>query len=387
MGPLAGLRIVELAGIGPGPMAAMLLADLGATVLRVDRPQDAGLGIPRPLRYNPLLRNRETLRVDLKSEQGQALVLRLIEEADGLIEGFRPGVAERMGLGPDICLQRNPRLVYGRMTGWGQTGPMAQAAGHDLNYIALTGVLDLIGRSGQPPTPPLNLVGDFGGGALYLALGMLAAILEAKRSGQGQVVDAAIVDGTASLATSAFGMQAAGLLDARRGHNVLDSGAPYYDVYECADGKWVSVAPIEGKFYRELLERLGLDQAEVGRQDDRNDWVRAKVALGKRFKERTRDEWCALLQGTDACFAPVLTLEEAPAHPHLRARGTFVEVDGVVQPAPAPRFSRTVPAQPRPPRPASREGAMTALTDWLGATQACEWQDVLVADPPAAARP
>lgn len=387
MGPLAGLRIVELAGIGPGPMAAMLLADLGATVLRVDRPQDAGLGIPRPLRYNPLLRNRETLRVDLKSEQGQALVLRLVEEADGLIEGFRPGVAERMGLGPDICLQRNPRLVYGRMTGWGQTGPMAQAAGHDLNYIALTGVLDLIGRPGQPPTPPLNLVGDFGGGALYLALGMLAAILEAKRSGQGQVVDAAIVDGTASLATSAFGMQAAGLLDARRGHNVLDSGAPYYDVYECADGKWVSVAPIEGKFYRELLERLGLDQAEVGRQDDRNDWVRAKVALGKRFKERTRDEWCALLQGTDACFAPVLTLEEAPAHPHLRARGTFVEVDGVVQPAPAPRFSRTVPAQPRPPRPASREGAMAALGEWLGTEQAGLWQGVLAADPPAETSP
>ncbi len=386
-GPLAGLRIVELAGIGPGPMAAMLLADLGATVLRVDRPQDAGLGIPRPLRYNPLLRNRETIRVDLKSAQGQALVLRLIEEADGLIEGFRPGVAERMGLGPDLCLQRNPRLVYGRMTGWGQTGPMAHAAGHDLNYIALTGVLDLIGRPGQPPTPPLNLVGDFGGGALYLALGMLAAILEAQRSGQGQVVDAAIVDGTASLATSFFGLQAAGLLDARRGHNVLDSGAPYYDVYECADGKWVSVAPIEGKFYRELLERLGLGEAEVGRQNDRDDWVRAKVALGKRFKERTRDEWCALLQGTDACFAPVLTLEEAPAHPHLRARQTFVDVDGVVQPAPAPRFSRTVPPQPRPPQPASREGAMAALTDWLGAAQASEWQDILVADSPAAPAP
>ncbi|MGG4053954.1 CaiB/BaiF CoA-transferase family protein [Delftia tsuruhatensis] len=386
-GPLAGVRIVELAGIGPGPMAAMLLADLGATVLRVDRPQDAGLGISRPLRYNPLLRNRETIRVDLKDPKGQALVLRLIEEADGLIEGFRPGVTERMGLGPEVCLQRNPRLVYGRMTGWGQTGPMAQAAGHDLNYIALTGVLDLIGRPGQPPTPPLNLVGDFGGGALYLALGMLAAMLEARSSGQGQVVDAAIVDGTASLATSLFGLQAAGLLDARRGHNVLDSGAPYYDVYECADGKWVSVAPIEGKFYRELLERLGLDPAALGGQNDRNDWTQAKVALAKRFKERTRDEWSELLQDTDACFAPVLTLEEAPAHPHLRARETFVEVDGVVQPAPAPRFSRTVPAPPRAPRPASREGAMAALTDWLGLEQAGVWQEVLAADPPAPADP
>jgi len=377
MGPLKGIRIVELAGIGPGPMAAMLLADLGATVLRVDRPVDAGLGIPRPLRYNLLLRNRQEMALDLKDPAGRELVLRLVQEADGLIEGFRPGVTERMGLGPDACWARNPGLVYGRMTGWGQQGPLAQSAGHDLNYIAVTGVLDLIGREGQPPTPPLNLLGDYAGGALYLALGMLAALLEARSSGTGQVVDAAIVDGTASLATSFFGLSAAGLLQPGRGRNVLDSGAPFYDVYACADGLWVSVAPIEGKFFHDLLQRMGLDTQDLGAQNDRSHWPQLRAALAQRFKTRKRDEWCALLDGTDACFAPVMSAQEAPTHPHLQARGTFVEVDGVVQPAAAPRFSRTAPPAPRAPQASSAESAMQALRDWIGEDEALQWQPLV----------
>ncbi len=377
MGPLKGIRIVELAGIGPGPMAAMLLADLGATVLRVDRPVDAGLGIPRPLRYNLLLRNRQEMALDLKDPAGRELVLRLVQEADGLIEGFRPGVTERMGLGPDACWARNPGLVYGRMTGWGQQGPLAQSAGHDLNYIAVTGVLDLIGREGQPPTPPLNLLGDYAGGALYLALGMLAALLEARSSGTGQVVDAAIVDGTASLATSFFGLSAAGLLQPGRGRNVLDSGAPFYDVYACADGLWVSVAPIEGKFFHDLLQRMGLDTQDLGAQNDRSHWPQLRAALAQRFKTRKRDEWCALLDGTDACVAPVMSAQEAPTHPHLQARGTFVEVDGVVQPAAAPRFSRTAPPAPRAPQASSAESAMQALRDWIGEDEALQWQPLV----------
>lgn len=381
-GPLAGIRIVELAGIGPGPMAAMLLADLGATVLRVERREDSNLGIPRPLRYNTLLRSRQSLALDLKDPESVALVLRFVEEADGLIEGFRPGVTERMGLGPEVCLARNPRLVYGRMTGWGQSGPLAQSAGHDLNYIALTGVLDLMGRAEQPPTPPLNLVGDYGGGALYLALGMVAAMLDARRCGQGQVVDAAIVDGAASLATSFYGLQAGGLLDARRGHNVLDSGAPYYDVYECADGQWVSVAPIESKFYRDLLVRMGLEDVQPGAQNDRTAWACTKVALARCFKTRTRDEWCTLLEGTDACFAPVLSLQEAVEHPHLRDRGTFVDVDGVMQPAPAPRFSRTSCAKPTPPSRPSEQGGLTAVAEWLGESEAQRWQSVVLRNAP-----
>ena len=371
-GPLRGLRIIELAGIGPAPFAAMLLADLGATVLRVDRPEPAQLGIQRPLRFNLLLRNRQTLAVDLKSEAGRALVLQLIEQADGLIEGFRPGVAERLGLGPEDCLGRNPRLVYGRMTGWGQQGPLATAAGHDLNYIAVTGVLDGIGRPGQLPTPPLNLVGDFGGGGLYLALGMLAAMLESRHSGQGQVVDAAIVDGTASLATSLFGMHAAGLWG-ERGTNVLDGGAPFYDVYACADGKCISVAPIEPKFYAELCRLLGVAPEALGAQDERATWADTKARLARLFATRTQAEWCALLEGTDACFSPVLTVDEAVRHPHLKARGTFVSVDGVAQPAPAPRFSRTPNAQPRPPETASREASAAALADWLGHERAGVW--------------
>jgi alpha-methylacyl-CoA racemase len=279
-----------------------------------------------------------------------------------LIEGFRPGVMERLGLGPDACLGRNPRLVYGRVTGWGQHGPLAQAAGHDLNYIALTGALHSIGRRGAPPTPPLNLLGDYAGGSLYLALGLLAAIIEARQSGAGQVVDAAMIDGAASLMTSPYGLHAAGLMSLERGTNTTDSGAYYYDVYECADGKWISVAPIEGRFHAELLRLIGVDPAQIGEQRDRASWERARAVLAAAFRRRTRDEWCTLLEGSDACFAPVLTMAEAPGHAHMRARETFVDIDGVVQPAPAPRFSRTAPGRPTPPEAPE---AGRALAGWL----------------------
>jgi crotonobetainyl-CoA:carnitine CoA-transferase CaiB-like acyl-CoA transferase len=369
MGPLSGLKIVELAGIGPGPMCAMLLADLGATVLRIDRTTPSGLGMPRPLKYDLLLRNRPVLALDLKQKSAVELVLRLLEKSDALIEGFRPGVMERLGLGPESCFARNKRLVYGRMTGWGQEGPLAQAAAHDLNYIALTGALHAIGRQGQPPTPPLNLVGDFGGGALYLAFGIMCALFEANRSGQGQIVDAAIVDGTASLMTSFFGTYGAGLSTDARGTNATDSGSHFYDVYQCADGKFVSLAPIEAKFHAELLRRLEIDPASVPAQWDKTGWPRMKALLAERFRTRTRDEWSALLEGTDACFAPVLSPAEAPGHPHIAARGTFIEVDGVVQPAPAPRFSRSVPETPKPPRPADAEAAEAILAPWLDAEE------------------
>jgi len=366
MGPLAGIKIVELTGIGPGPMCAMLLADLGATVLRIDRPEPSDLGVPRPLRYDLLLRGRKCLAVDLKHPDGKALVLRLIERADTLIEGFRPGVTERLGLGPADCLARNPRLVYGRVTGWGQEGPLAQAAGHDLNYIALAGAAHAFGRRGQAPTPPLNLIGDFGGGALYLAFGVVCGILEAQRSGRGQVVDTAMVDGAASLMTAFFGMMAAGLGSHERGTNILDTGAHFYEVYECADGRWISVAAIEGKFYSELLRRLDIDPATLPAQMDREHWPEAKSRLSALFKTRTREEWCGLLEGTDACFAPVLTTDEAPEHPHNKLRGTYVEIDGIVQPAPAPRFSRTVADLPIPPQhPAGAKDADAILADWL----------------------
>ena len=362
MGPLKGMKVIELAGIGPGPMCAMLLADLGATVLRVDRKEPIDLGTPRPLKYNLLLRNRKSIALDLKQPAAVDLVLRLVSDADGLIEGFRPGVVERLGLGPDACFARNPRLVYGRMTGWGQSGPLAAAAGHDINYIALAGALHSIGRKGEPPTPPLNLLGDYAGGSLYLAMGMLAAVIEARQSGKGQVVDAAIVDGTASLMTSAFGLYAGGLMSLERGTNASDSGAYFYDVYECGDGKLVSVAPIEGRFHAELLRRMGINAEEIGEQRDKQNWARGRAVLAKAFKTRTCAEWCTLLEGTDACFAPVLTMAEAPQHEHLRARETFVEVDGIVQPAPAPRFSRSVPEKPAAPEPPDPE---RALAGWL----------------------
>lgn len=366
MGPLHGCRIVELAGIGPGPFAAMLLADMGAEVVRVDRPSRGGapdLGISVPRTYSTLLRSRRSARVDLKDPAGTEVVLRLIESADALIEGFRPGVTERLGLGPDVCLARNPRLVYGRMTGWGQDGPLASAAGHDINYIALAGALHSIGPAGGPPIVPLNLVGDFGGGGVYLALGLLAGIIEARTSGLGQVVDAAMVDGAASLMASAYGMHGAGLHGDERGTNLIDGGAFYYGTYETADGRFVAIGSIERRFYDELLAVLELDPADIPDRDDRVRWPEHRERLAAVFRTRTRDEWTKRMEGTDVCYAPVLDLHEAPEHEHNRARGTFVEVDGVVQPAPAPRFSRTASAIQAPP---CSPGADTAevLADW-----------------------
>jgi crotonobetainyl-CoA:carnitine CoA-transferase CaiB-like acyl-CoA transferase len=367
MGPLHGLRILEFAGIGPGPMCAMLLADLGATVLRIDRVEPVDLGQKRPVRFNLLLRNRKSIRVDLKKAAAVELALDLVARADALIEGFRPGVMERLGLGPAVCLARQPRLVYGRMTGWGQSGPLANAAGHDLNYIALSGALASIGRRGAPPTPPLNLVADFGGGALYLAFGVLAGIIEAKSSGSGQVVDAAMVDGAASLMTSIYGAYAGGLHKLERGTNVTDTGAYFYDAYECADGEWISIATIEGRFHAELLRRLEIDPGEIGEQFDAANWPKARALLSERFKRRTRDQWCELLEGTDACFAPVLSLAQAPNHPHMRARGTFVEVDGVIQPGVAPRFGRSQPPLPTSPEKTLNASPEEALDGWLDA--------------------
>lgn len=364
MGPLSGLKIVEFAGIGPGPMCAMLLADMGAEVLRIDRAEPTDLGSKRPPRFDLLRRGRKIVRLDLKRKEHIALALDLLAKADGLVEGFRPGVMERLGLGPEICFARNPRLVYGRMTGWGQEGPMAHAAGHDLNYIALTGALDSIGRKGAPPTPPLNLVGDFGGGALYLAMGMLAAIIECKTSGKGQVVDAAMVDGASSLMTAAYGMHAAGLSDGGRGGNMLDSGAYFYDVYECADGKYVSIACIEGRFHADLLQRLNIDPQSLPAQLDRQNWHIAREKFTAIFKGKTREQWVELLEGTDTCFAPVLSVEEAPQHPHNIARGTYIELDGIVQPGPAPRFSRTPNAIPAPPDAPGSDDAAAVLTSW-----------------------
>jgi alpha-methylacyl-CoA racemase len=366
VGPLAGIKIIELAGIGPGPMCAMLLADLGADVLRIDRPQPVERGIKRPLKYDLLLRSRTTIALDLKKPSAVETVLDLIERADALIEGYRPGVAERLGLGPDVCLARNPRLIYGRMTGWGQSGPLAHTAGHDLGYIAITGVLNAIGRKDQPPSVPLNLIGDYSGGSLYLALGILAGIIEARASGKGQVVDAAIVDGAASLATTFFGMHAAGMLRPKRGTNMTDSGSHFYDVYECADGKWLAVGPIESRFYTQLLQILEIDPAELGPQLDPAHWPRAKALLSDKVRTKARDEWAALFEHTDACVAPVLDWSEAPEHPQFKARGTFVEVDGVVQPAPAPRFSRTTPNKPRPPNEIDLARTESALRTWLG---------------------
>lgn len=363
MGVLSGYRVVELAGIGPAPMCAMLLADMGADVVRIDRLADAGLGVPVQTRYSLLNRGRRSVALDLKRPEATDTVLRMVEKADALIEGFRPGVMERLGLGPEVCRARNPRLVYGRMTGWGQEGPLAQAAGHDINYIALAGALYSIGRRGEAPVPPLNLVGDFGGGALYLALGVVAGILEAQKSGKGQVVDVAMVDGVASLMTAIYGMHGAGIWTNERGANILDTGAHYYDVYETQDGKHVSVGSIEAKFYEELLERSGLKNEELPRQNDRPSWPGMKQRLKALFLTKTRDEWCKIMEGTDICFAPVLSMDEAPQHPHNRVRGTFVVQDGVTQPAPAPRFSRTPSAIQCPPA-VPGEHTEEALRDW-----------------------
>jgi alpha-methylacyl-CoA racemase len=349
MGPLAGITVIELAGIGPGPFCGMMLADMGADVIRVDRAGSVSGGDPARPPADLLARGRRSIGVDLKSPEGVEVVLSLVEKADALIEGFRPGVTERLGLGPDACLARNPRLTYGRMTGWGQDGPYAAAAGHDINYIALAGALEPIGRAGQPPTVPLNLVGDFGGGGMLLAFGVACGIIEASRSGQGQVIDAAMVDGAASLMTMFHSFRAMGIWSDERGTNMLDSGAHYYDVYETADGKYVSIGSIEPQFYAELLRLTGLEGEDLPRQNDKAQWPALKERLAAVFRTRTRAEWDELMEHTDVCYAPVLSIPEAVAHPHNVARGTFVEVADIPQPGPAPRFSRTSPGVPTPP--------------------------------------
>jgi alpha-methylacyl-CoA racemase len=350
-GPLHGFRIIEIAGIGPGPFAAMLLADLGAEVIRVERAASVRGPAPDIPHYDVSLRGRRNIALDLKHPDGVATLLDLVGSADALIEGFRPGVMERLGIGPDECLARNPKLVFGRMTGWGQSGPYSQAAGHDINYISLAGALAHFGRQGEAPVPPLNMVGDFGGGGMFLALGVVAAILEAQRSGEGQVVDTAMVDGSAVLMSMFWAMRAIGAFDENaRGTNLLDTGAHFYDVYECSDGEYVSIGSIEPQFYAELLRLTGLEHdGEFANQMDRARWPALKERLRELFATKTRNEWCAVMERTDVCFAPVLTMTEAAAHPHNVERETFIEVAGIRQPAPAPRFSRTVPEIERPP--------------------------------------
>jgi alpha-methylacyl-CoA racemase len=361
-GPLNGLRVLELAGLGPGPFCAMLLADLGADVVRIDR--DGRPTSPVDPHFDLLNRGKRSIALDLKDPAGLATALRLVEKADVLIEGYRPGVAERLGIGPEECLARRPQLVYGRMTGWGQDGPRAQTAGHDLTYLALAGVLHGIGRAGGPPQIPLNLLGDFGGGALYLAVGLLAAVWEAGRSGRGQVVDAAIVDGAAHLNTLTWGLLAAGAWRDERGVNLLDSGAPFYDVYETADGGHMAVGPLEARFFAEFLDRLGLAEL-ADTQYDLERWPELRQRLRTAFGGRTREEWTAIFADGDGCVAPVLSMREAARDPHLTARETYVERDGMVQPAPAPRFSRTPAALDRPPAPPGEHTA-EVFSDWLG---------------------
>ncbi|HWC67118.1 MAG TPA: CaiB/BaiF CoA-transferase family protein [Acidimicrobiales bacterium] len=364
-GPLAGFRVLELAGIGPGPFAAMMLADMGAEVIRVDRAQSAGGDPPTGPHWDVVNRGRRNIAIDLKHADGVETLLRLVERADALIEGFRPGVMERLGIGPDECLARNPKLVFGRMTGWGQDGPYSTVSGHDINYIALAGSLAHFGRYAEPPTPPLNMVGDYGGGGMFLAFGVVCGLLEAARSGEGQVVDAAMVDGAAVLMTMFWAMRHLGVFnEEHRGTNLLDTGAHFYDVYRCKDGQYVSIGSIEPQFYAELLRLTGLqDDERFQQQMDKSMWPLLKGRLEQVFASKTRDEWCALMEGTDVCFAPVLTMTEAAQHPHNVARSTFVESEGIVQPAPAPRFSRTTAEISRPP---AHPGQHTreVLADW-----------------------
>lgn len=364
MGPLTGLRIIEMAGIGPAPFAAMLFADMGAEVIRIDRKAPPGKDAFDTLKsYGFLNRGRRSLALDLKQPAAVAALLKLVESADALIEGFRPGVMERLGLGPEVCLARKPALVYGRITGWGQTGPLAHTAGHDIDYIALTGALHAIGKKEQP-MPPLNVVGDFGGGAMFLAFGVLAALIEARSSGKGQVVDAAMTDGAALLTAMQYSFKAAGHWNNQRESNLLDGGAPFYGTYRCADGKWLAVGPIEPQFHDLLLEKLGLPAEEFADRWNPESWPRLRPRLEAVFATRTRDAWCALLELTDACVAPVLDFDEAPRHPHNVARATFVEHAGVTQPAPAPRFSRTPPAIRRAAPSVAGEHSAEVLADW-----------------------
>lgn len=363
-GLLRGIRIVEMVGIGPAPFAAMVLADLGAEVIRIDRPTPSGNGIPRPPRFDLVARGRRAVKLDLKRPEAVACALDLIAAADGLIEGFRPGVMEQLGLGPEPCRARNPRLVYGRLTGWGQDGPLAHTAGHDLNYLALTGVLDMIGPEGERPVPPLNLVADYAGGSLTLVAGLLAALVNAQRTGEGQVVDAAMVDGVALLSTAMTGLHASGFHDGPRGTNLLDGGAPFYDVYPCADGRYLSVAAIEAKFRAVFLRGLGFDPAAFPDMDDKASWPEARRLIGGRLAERPRDEWCALFEGQDACVAPVLSLREAPDHPHNAARRTYAAIGDIVQPAPAPRFADTPAPVPEPPENEPGAEGAAILRNW-----------------------
>ncbi|MCH7853664.1 MAG: CoA transferase [Proteobacteria bacterium] len=355
MGPLHGFKIIEIAGIGPSQFCGMLLADMGAEILRIDRPQMSGDGITIPTKFNLMNRSRQTLSVDLKKQEGVDLVLTLCQSADAFFEGFRPGVMERMGLGPEECLQQNGALVYGRMTGWGQEGPLAKTAGHDADYIALVGALAAIGNKDQPPAIPLNLIGDFGGGGAFLAIGILAALLETSRSGEGQVVDAAMTDGAASLMTMFYGLRAGGLWSEERGSNFLDGAAPFYRSYQTRDERSVVVCALEGRFYRELLRILSLNDIDPDTQHDRSTWPTLTKRLETTFATKTRDEWCKLFAETDACFAPILSMSDAITHPHNKARNTFVEIDGITQPAPAPRFSRSESkikhAPPKPIKP------------------------------------
>lgn len=374
MGPLHGFKIIEIAGIGPSQFCGMLLADMGAEILRIDRPQMSGDGITIPTKFNLMNRSRQTLSVDLKKQEGVDLVLTLCKSADAFFEGFRPGVMERMGLGPEECLQQNRALVYGRMTGWGQEGPLAKTAGHDADYIALVGALAAIGNKDQPPAIPLNLIGDFGGGGAFLAIGILAALLETSRSGEGQVVDAAMTDGAASLMTMFYGLRAGGLWSEERGSNFLDGAAPFYRSYQTRDERSVVVCALEGRFYRELLRILSLNDIDPDTQHDRSTWPTLTKRLEKTFATKTRDEWCKLFAETDACFAPILSMSDAITHPHNKARNTFVEIDGITQPAPAPRFSRSESKiKHAPPRPIKPTAAIlkawdvpdSAVEEWL----------------------
>jgi alpha-methylacyl-CoA racemase len=359
-GPLQGLRVVEMAGLGPGPFCAMMLADMGAQVIRIEKPE--GLE-PRIVerKFDVTARGRPAVPLDLRQPRAIEVVLELVDKADVLLEGYRPGVMERLGLGPDVCMARNPRLVFGRMTGYGQHGPLSHVAGHDINYIALSGALNAIGRP-DAPVPPLNLLGDYGGGAMMLAFGVMCAVHEARQSGRGQVVDAAMTDGSALLAAMMYGMKAAGQWSNQRGENLLDGGAHFYDTYACADGKHVAIGAIEPQFYKQLRERCGIVDESFDEQLDTLRWPMLKIRLADMFRTRTRDEWCAVLEGTDACFAPVLDWDEAPQHPHNRSRETFVTIDGIVQPGPAPRFSRTPAAVPRGPLDCA--GPDDALREW-----------------------
>jgi alpha-methylacyl-CoA racemase len=370
MGPLNGLRVVEMAGIGPAPFCAMLLADMGAEVIRIDRTArgDLGLNLGSDPRFDVLRRGRKSIALDLKKPEAVAAAKKLIAQTDVLVEGFRPGTMERLGLGPEECLAANPKLVYGRMTGFGQEGPEAARAGHDINYIALSGVLSTIGRKDGAPVPPLNLVGDFGGGAMFLAFGIVTALFECGRSGKGQVVDAAMVDGAAYLSTAIHGMKALGLWREERGSNILDSGAPWYDTYATSDGKFVAIGPVEQRFFQELLSRLQIDLATFPEQFDRARWPEMRERFTEIFKSKTRDQWCAVMTGSDSCFAPVLTLSEAPLHPHNRTRDTFIDIEGVIQPAPAPRFSRSKTTIPHAP-PVIGANADEVLNGWGFAPQ------------------